>query len=131
MYAPLPTFETYGHLVGDYQSGVNVNMSDFEITGTLKFIEGGLAPSGYLAGDGNFLALKLNVPDIDQWEHVNVGLDPSQGSGLVDIKGDPDMVVVCKITDNTTQDFKVVCTKDGTTDSRTFDLSKLVCESEA
>ena len=116
--------------MGEYQSGVNVNMSTKKITGTLKFIEGGLAPSGYLSGDGNFLALKLDVVDQSEWTHIYVGLDPTEGSGLVDIKGDPDMVVVAKITDNTSQVFKVVLDKNGTETETEFDLSTLTCETE-
>ena len=43
------------------QSGIMV--LDNAITGRLKFIEGGIAESGPLSGDGYFLALKFS--DID------------------------------------------------------------------
>lgn len=104
----------------------DVEVSGNAITGTLKFIEGGLAQSGPLAGDGNFLALKFSNPD-PKATSVKVGLDPSQGSGLVELLGDPDMNGVFKITDPSTQVFKVVSTDGITTNTQVFDLSELVC----
>ncbi len=62
-----------------------------------------------------------------------VGLEPSQGSGLVELINDPDKNGVFKITDKNTQKFKVVqkC-KDSSGNSYTnvqvFDLSGLTCE---
>lgn len=44
----------------DFQS--NVAVVDGKVTGTLKFIEGGLSPAGPLSGDGYFLALKWSAP---------------------------------------------------------------------
>ena len=38
-----------------------------EITGNLAFIAGGLAASGPLAGDGNFLSLTLSADDWDDY----------------------------------------------------------------
>lgn len=107
----------------------NVNVVGDSIIGTLKFIEGGLAQSGPLAGDGNFLALQFT--DIDpKATSVKVGLDPSQGSGLVEILTDPDRNGVFKITDSDTQKFKVVSTDGTTTVTKTYDLSALICETE-
>lgn len=118
----------YGTLVSDIQSNVEVDGS--KIKGTLKFIEGGLAESGYLAGDGNFLALRFSNLDEDATS-VKVGLDPSQGSGLVEIIGDPDMNGVFKITNKDTQVFKVVSSDNkGNELVQTYDLSELVCETE-
>ena len=57
---------------------------------------------------------------------VKVGLDPSQGSGLVELLGDPDMNCVAKVTNKTTQKFKVVTTDGHATKTQTFDLSELV-----
>ena len=76
------------------------------ITGTLKFIEGGLSPAGPLSGDGHFLALKLSNIDSDATS-VKVGLVPSQGTGLVEIIDDPDKNLVAKITSKD-QVFEVV-----------------------
>lgn len=57
---------------------------------------------------------------------VKVGLQPSEGTGLVSIKGDVDDVVVMKITDKDQQKFKVVSTKSGyDTNIQSYDLSGL------
>lgn len=130
VYSPRADFEVYGTTVGAIQENVSVESAGtgWQIDGTLKFIEGGLAQSGPLAGDGNFLALKLYMNPNVEWSSVKVGLDPSQGTGLVEILGDPDMVVVAKVTNNSTQKFKVVATTaGGETITGTFDLSTLTC----
>ena len=55
-------------------------------------------------------------------------MDPSEGSGLVELLGDPDMNCVAKVTNKTTQVFKVV-TSDGHLERvQTFDLSGLTLE---
>lgn len=119
--------ELFDTKVSDMQS--NVNIAGNSIIGTLKFIEGGIAQSGPLSGDGNFLALQFK--DIDPTAtSVKVGLDPSQGSGLVEIINDPDKNGVFKITNKATQKFKVVTTDGTHTRTQTFDLSALICEAE-
>jgi len=103
------------------QTGVTV--ANNAITGTLSFIEGGLAASGPLAGDGNFLALQWSDPASDVTS-LKVGLDPSQGTGLVECIDDTDRNGVFKVT-STSQVFKVV-QKVGTTEhTQVFDLSGL------
>lgn len=111
----------------DFQT--NVAVADGKITGTLAFIEGGLASSGPLAGDGNFLALKFSADDWNDFTSVKVGLDPSAGTGLVEIKDDPDKNGVFKIANNN-QKFKVVATDGVDTITTTYDLSQLVLETE-
>lgn len=54
-----------------------------------------------------------------------MGLDPSQGSGLVEIIDDPEKNGVFKITDKDTQVFKIVSTDGENTITRTYDLSGL------
>lgn len=106
----------------------NLTVGENAITGTLKFIEGGLSPAGPLAGDGNFMALKFTNIDGDATS-VKVGLEPSaSGMGLVEILTDPDKNGVFKVTDKNTQKFKVVSTVNGFTNVQTYDLSGLVCE---
>lgn len=106
------------------QSGVKVQGS--KIKGTLKYIEGGLAESGPLAGDGYFLALQWADID-DSATSLKVGLDPSLGTGLVEAINDPDHNGVFKVLNNS-QDFLVV-TSDGThTLTQAFDLSGLVLQ---
>lgn len=80
------------------QEGVTV--SGNKITGTLHFIDGGLSPSGPLAGDGHFLALKWSAP-AEGVTSLKVGLIPSQGTGFVESIDDPDHNGVFKITKDT------------------------------
>ena len=120
----------FGTKVSAMQS--NVVVADGAITGTLKFIQGGLAESGPLAGDGNFLALKF--VDNNEADSIKVGLVPSaSGMDLVEVIGDPDMNGVFKITglvDGVQQIFKVVTTKDGIVKTQIFDLTGLTLETE-
>lgn len=104
----------------------NIEVADGKITGTLKYISGGIAQSGPLAGDGNFLALQFSGIPTDATS-VKVGLNPSQGSGLVELLGDPDLNGVFKITNKNTQKFTVVITTPRGTETQIFDLSELVC----
>lgn len=107
--------------VSDFQK--NVVVKGDKIFGTLKFIKGGLAPSGYLAGDGYFLALKFS--DIDESAtSKKVGLVPSAGSGLVEL--DEDLNVFLKLSDKDNQIFEVVITDGTRTGVQKFDLSELV-----
>lgn len=117
--------ELFDHLVSSFQ-GADVAVSGNSIVGTLKFIEGGLAASGPLAGDGHFLALKFTNIDSDATS-VKVGLDPSQGTGLVEIFGDPDMVGVFKIA-NTSQRLKVIQKGADKERIQIFSLSGLTLE---
>lgn len=120
----------YDHLVSTMQTGVRVVGNN--IYGTLHFIEGGLAPSGYLSGDGNFLALKLLSDEWASYDSVLVGLDPSAGSGLVEIKDDPDHNLVAKVAgeiDHVQQVFKVVATKGEDTVTTVYNL-RLTLETE-
>lgn len=106
--------------VADMQE--NIVVGDGKITGTLKFIKGGIAPSGILAGDGYFMALKFSDVDASATSK-KVGLVPSEGSGLVEL--DSDMNVFMKISDITKQIFEVVITDGTRTGVQKFDLSGL------
>lgn len=121
--------ELFGAKVSTMQSGVTV--ADGAITGTLKFIAGGLAASGPLAGDGNFLALKF--VDNNEADSIKVGLVPS-ASGMALVELDEDMNGVFKVTGEVggeQQIFKVVTTKDGVSKTQIFDLTGLVLETQA
>lgn len=103
----------------------DVSVVGNKITGTLKYLSDG-AIAGYW-GAGNFLALKFS--DIDpRATSVKVGLRPSEGSGLVELLGDPDMNGVFKITDKSTQKFIVQTTDGIKTKEQVFDLSDLTLE---
>ncbi len=112
----------FGTLVSDIQS--NVSVSGDRITGTLLYLDSGNIASYW--GAGNFLVLKFaNIPATAT--SVLVGMNPSQSSGLVEIINDPDKNGVFKVTDNTTQKFKVVTTDGTETVTKEYDLSGLVC----
>lgn len=103
--APDATYPWTDKSPQDFQSDVAV--ADGEITGTLAFIEGGLASSGPLSGDGYFLALKFNnFASGLTYANVKVGLNPSQGTGLVTL--DSDKNAVMKITDKNNQKVEVI-----------------------
>ena len=104
----------------------NVAVSNGVVTGSLKFIKGGIAQSGPLAGDGHFLALKFSA-DWDGYTSVKVGLEPTKGTGLVEILDDPDKNGVFKI-DNKNQKLKVVCKSSTTSKTQTYSLTGLVLE---
>lgn len=104
----------------------DVAVSGNKITGTLKYLDDGGPISGWW-GPGNFLALKFSNVD-PKATSIKVGLNPSEGSGLVELLGDPDMNGVFKITDKTTQKFRVVITDGHLTKTTDYDLSDLTCE---
>lgn len=111
----------------DFQSDIVVNGG--EVTGTLKFMEGGLSPSGPLAGDGYFLALKYsNFASGLTYANVKVGLVPStSGMDLQTLDSDCDSVF--KISDKTNQRVKVVQTDSaGHKNIQYFGLSGLTLE---
>ena len=97
--------------VADIQ-GSDVKVEGRAITGTLKYLPEGNAITN-VWGPGNFVALKFNATDWSKYTSVKVGLDPSQGSGLVEIKDDLDKNGVFKVTNKETQVFEIVAT-DGT-----------------
>lgn len=110
----------WGTSVSDMQTGVTV--SGGKITGTLKYLSSGQLVNDW--GAGNFLALKFtNIPA--SATSVKVGLEPSQGSGLVELINDPDKNGVFKITNKYVQKFKVVTTDGQLTTEQYFDLSGL------
>lgn len=79
------------------------------IGGKLIYQENEIWSSGPLAGPGTFIALKFT--DISEdLAKLEVGLDPSEGTGLVDVLPDPDKNLVAKVTDKDTQNFVVKAT---------------------
>lgn len=113
----------WGTTAGQMQSGLTVG-SD-KITGTLKYLSSGQLVTDW--GAGYFMALKFSGFDASATS-VKVGLQPSAGSGLVEILTDPDKNGVFKITDKNRQKFCVLSTAEGHRTMQTFDLSQLVLE---
>ena len=110
-----------GKTASDLQEDITVEGR--QISGSLKFIEGGLAETGPLAGDGYFLALKFT--DNDEADSKKVGLEPST-SGMAPVELDEDMNGVFKITDQNEQKFITIVEKDGKTERKAYSLSGLV-----
>lgn len=102
----------------------DIAIEDGKVTGTLFFIEGGLSPSGYLSGDGYFMALKWSDPD-EEATSLLVGLVPSAGSGMIECIDDTDRNGVFKISDPKTQKLKFITSNDDHKTTQVFDLSGL------
>lgn len=119
--------EYWGTKVSAMQS--NVVVADGAISGTLKFIQGGIAP-GTLSGDGNFLALQF--VDNAGADKIEVGLVPS-ATGMPLQPLDADMDAVFKVAgeiEGVPQVLKVVTTVGDISKTQTFDLSGLELKSE-
>lgn len=116
------TFPWTDKTPADMQSKIVV--ADGAITGTLKYIEGGLSPAGPLSGSGNFLALKFVDPN--KADTVEVGLVPSAGTGFVPL--DEDMNAVFKVAgiyEGKQQVLKVKTTVGSVVKVQTYDLTGL------
>ena len=114
-----------GKVASDLQSNIKVEGS--KITGSLKFIEGGLAQSGPLAGDGYFIALtQSQFPTGQTYADCQIGLVPSQGTGFVTLTSDG--IAVMKIDDKINQKYVVRTVQGGATIDQTYDLSALKYE---
>ena len=105
------------------QSDFAVDGNNYAMTGTLKHLSSGQLVDAW--GEGNFMALKFDVPR--DATSVKVGMEPSYGGGLVEIIDDPDKNGAFKVTDKDEQVFKVVTIANGETVTKTYDLSDLVC----
>ena len=91
-------------------------------------MEGGLSPSGPLAGDVYFLALKWSAP-AQGVTSLKVGLQPSEGTGLVEAIDDPDRNIVAKIASKD-QKFIVWQSNDTKSTKQVFDLTGLTFEDD-
>ena len=118
----------FGKSVSELQT--NVSVSGKNITGTLNYVTG---YTGFSSNpeeqEGHFLALDLSDNDFTGLTSVMVGLDPSAGSGLVEIINDPDKNGVFRIS-NTRQKFKIVSTDGTYTKTQVFNLSGLTLAEE-
>lgn len=76
-------------------------------------------------GAGYFIALDLSDNTFSNYTSVMAGMEPSMGSGLGDIKSDPDHSIIAKVTDKLNQKFVVVATNAEGTRKDTYDLSLL------
>jgi len=114
--------------VSDLQT--NVSFANGRATGTIKYYSTPGAIVDYW-GAGNFLAFKISNIDSNTTS-CKVGLEPSMGTGLVEIINDPDKNGIAKIEDAKEQKFKVVQTDNaGHKNVQYYDLSGLTLETEA
>ena len=109
-----------GVTVADMQTGLQVKNG--KITGKLKKLTSGSLVNTY--GEGYFMALKFTNVDPNATS-VKVGMQPSAGTGLVELLGDPDMDGGFKVTDKNSQKFVVMSTVGGFTSRQVYDLTEL------
>lgn len=107
----------------------NVVVNGNKITGTL-INQTESNPITDVWGNGYFLNLKFTATDWSDYSSVMVGLEPSAGSGLVDIKNDDTHDGVFKITNKNTQKFVVRATNGAETIEQKYILSNLVLSNE-
>lgn len=101
-----------------------MTVEDGVITGDLNFIEGGLAESGPLAGDGWFIALKWSDPEEDVTS-LKVGLVPSaSGMQPQEVIDDTDRNGVFKITPSLGEQ-KLVITQSNDSGKKTTQKFKI------
>lgn len=108
--------------VSDMQRHVSVNGNKVE--GTLKYLAGPNAITE-VWGPGNFFCFKVSAANWSDYTSVKVGLDPTEGSGLVEIINDPDKNGTAKVTNKAVQKFVIESTDGVVTQRQEFDLSGL------
>ena len=117
--------DVWGTLVSDLQQDIAVSDEERYIAGTLHYLSEGQLVTDW--GPGHFLALHFDNIDPNATS-VLVGLDPSEGSGLVELIDDPDKSGVFKITNEIYQVLKII-SSDGThTNEQTYRLADLFLE---
>ena len=114
----------FGKTVNELQSDVVV--SDDEVTGTLKYVDGYVDFSSIVSEQsGNYLALKIEA-------------EPAESETVVELVGgtkgpvtlDDDMNIVLLIKNKDTQSIKVTTTHNEESITKTYGLSGLTLETE-
>lgn len=114
----------FGKAVNELQSDVDV--SDDEVTGTLKYVDGYVDFSSNVSEQsGNYLALKIEA-------------EPAEAETVVELVGgtkgpvtlDKDMNIVLLIKNKDTQSVKVTTTHNEESVTKTYGLSGLTLETE-
>ena len=119
------TDTVFGHTVSNLQTGLFIGNG--KIVGTLLYVSSGTLATDW--GAGNFMALKFDGDAFAHAQHIYVGMNPTVGSGLVDVIGDPDKNGVFKVT-NKVQNFVVVIDYGTYSETMEFDLSGLTLNAE-
>lgn len=111
--------------MSEIQDGIHFRGN--KVLGTLKKLtEGSLVDTW---GEGYFLCLKVSEVSSSATSLL-AGLDPSEVSGLVELINDPDLCIVAKITNKSTQVFKFIQSNSSDSLTQTFDLSGLTLEDD-
>ena len=110
----------FGHTVSDLQTDVSI--SGGAATGTLHKVTTGALKKDW--GEGYFMVVKFSDLDEDATS-ILVGLEPSEGSGLVELINDPDKNAVFKVTDKVKQKLVVMQRCTGFVKVQRVDLSGL------
>lgn len=108
----------------------NLVISGDQIRGTLKYLQGS-NPITSVWGEGNFMMVEFDATDWSDYTSVKVGLEPSQGSGLVELIGEEDKNGVFKIKNKNTQKFKIVATNGVTTVTKTYHMGGLTLQKKS
>ena len=115
------TTDLWGTLVSSIQNDITVTGD--KITGTLYPVTEGALPAKW--GEGYFIAIQFTADSWTPYTSVKVGMDPSEGSGLVELINDPDKAGVFKVTDKDIQLVAVLGTDGKDVLYRTYDISGL------
>ena len=105
----------------------DITVTNGKVSGTLKYFDTPGEIVDYW-GAGYFFAFKITGEDAHSTKTL-LGLEPSMGTGLVDIHGDADMNGIAKIENPATQRFKVIQSDNaGHRNVQYWDLSGLTLE---
>lgn len=105
----------------------NVSITGNDVTGTLKYLSGS-NPITDVWGEGYFFCFTLADNTFTGLTSVKVGVEPSQGTGLVEIINDPDKNGIVKIADKALQKFVIVQTNGTVTKKQAYNLTGLILE---
>lgn len=113
--------QAYGMDVSALQTGVQISGS--KITGKLNYVKNFLQFSDDpTEQEGTFLALQVEAPEgVDRY-HELIGAKVTQGERKFEAG---DKLLVCRITDKTTQKIKLTAKRGSESKSTTYDLSGL------
>ena len=103
------TVDLFGKKASDLQENIGVYSMSQVIDGTLKYVDDYSAAFGGDLSSGNYLALHMETPGIDD---ATITVEIINGtSGPVTL--DPDGLWIGRIADKSTQTIKVVASKEG------------------
>ena len=113
--------------MSEIQSGIEVDNDEKAVTGTLAYYDDATKALVIDWGAGNFIGVHFVADDWSDYTSVKVGLNPSEGTGLLEILDDADKAAVMQINDKDEQVIKIVATNGTQTVTAEYDLSGLTC----